>query len=189
MVYELQEGKALSLSLLAGYGSYEQLRGGLELEHRNVLGWAHSARLRGIQSFKASSGDFLYTVPELFFENVDLFVRGSGLRREEISFTREEYGGAVGVHKRIVPIQTDVAVRYDYEFLNALDVSATDTNRIGVTEARAAPTTAMHGRLTPPDRSKRAAWPYPVIANGRLYLRDQAVLHCYDVQAAKSGAP
>jgi outer membrane protein assembly factor BamB len=38
------------------------------------------------------------------------------------------------------------------------------------------------GRLHQPDRSKQKAWPYPVVANGRLYLRDQNVLLCYDVK-------
>jgi outer membrane protein assembly factor BamB len=27
------------------------------------------------------------------------------------------------------------------------------------------------------------SWPHPVIVNGRLYIRDQTVLHCYDVKA------
>jgi outer membrane protein assembly factor BamB len=38
------------------------------------------------------------------------------------------------------------------------------------------------GRLHQPDRSRQKAWPYPVVANGRLYLRDQNVLLCYDVK-------
>lgn len=37
------------------------------------------------------------------------------------------------------------------------------------------------GRLKQPDRSRVSAWPHPVIANGKLYLRDQDVLLCYDV--------
>jgi outer membrane protein assembly factor BamB len=39
------------------------------------------------------------------------------------------------------------------------------------------------GRFNPPDRSKEQAWPHPVVANGRLYVRDQDVLLCYDVKA------
>ena len=39
------------------------------------------------------------------------------------------------------------------------------------------------GRFDPPDRSKQPAWTHPVIANGKLYLRDQDVLLCYDVKA------
>jgi outer membrane protein assembly factor BamB len=40
-----------------------------------------------------------------------------------------------------------------------------------------------HGRFQQPDRSQAPAWPHPVIANGKLYLRDQDVLLCYDVKA------
>jgi outer membrane protein assembly factor BamB len=39
------------------------------------------------------------------------------------------------------------------------------------------------GRFQQPDRSSKTAWPYPVVANGRLYLRDQGVLLVYDVRA------
>lgn len=38
-------------------------------------------------------------------------------------------------------------------------------------------------RFDPPDRSRAKAWSHPVIANGKLYLRDQDVLLCYDVKA------
>jgi len=39
------------------------------------------------------------------------------------------------------------------------------------------------GRFEQPDRSRAPAWPHPVIANGKLYIRDQDVLLCYDVKA------
>ena len=41
------------------------------------------------------------------------------------------------------------------------------------------------GRFTPPnqpDHGKSKAWAYPVVANGRLYVRDQDMLWCYDVK-------
>jgi outer membrane protein assembly factor BamB len=38
-----------------------------------------------------------------------------------------------------------------------------------------------HGRFTPP-RTGKPAWPHPVIANGKLLLRDQQYLYCYDVK-------
>ena len=38
------------------------------------------------------------------------------------------------------------------------------------------------GRFEQPDRSKQNSWAHPVIANGKLYLRDQDVLLCYDVR-------
>jgi hypothetical protein len=40
-----------------------------------------------------------------------------------------------------------------------------------------------HGRFEQPDRSDKKAWPNPVIAGGKLYLRDMDVLLCYDVKA------
>jgi hypothetical protein len=40
-----------------------------------------------------------------------------------------------------------------------------------------------HGRFEQPDRSSKKSWPHPVIAGGKLYLRDQDVLLCYDVKA------
>jgi outer membrane protein assembly factor BamB len=39
-----------------------------------------------------------------------------------------------------------------------------------------------HGRFDQPDRSSKNSWPHPVIANGKLYIRDQDVLLAYDVQ-------
>ncbi|HEY7312934.1 MAG TPA: PQQ-binding-like beta-propeller repeat protein [Gemmataceae bacterium] len=41
------------------------------------------------------------------------------------------------------------------------------------------------GRFEQPDHGDRPAWPHPVVANGRLYLRDGTVLLCYDVKAKK----
>ncbi len=47
------------------------------------------------------------------------------------------------------------------------------------------------GRFTPPAQPKHAigggsrdehAWAYPVVANGRLYIRDLGSLWCYDVK-------
>lgn len=46
------------------------------------------------------------------------------------------------------------------------------------------------GRFTPPTQPKRLnqmekAWAYPVVADGKLYLRDQNALWCYEVKAGK----
>lgn len=42
------------------------------------------------------------------------------------------------------------------------------------------------GQFTPPnvpDRGKSKAWAYPVVADGRLYIRDMGKLWCYDVKS------
>jgi outer membrane protein assembly factor BamB len=40
----------------------------------------------------------------------------------------------------------------------------------------------LHGQFDQTDRSSANAWSHPVIANGKLYLRDQDVLICYDLR-------
>jgi outer membrane protein assembly factor BamB len=40
-----------------------------------------------------------------------------------------------------------------------------------------------HGRFEQPDRTSLPAWAHPVIANGKLYIRDQDTLFCYDIKA------
>jgi alcohol dehydrogenase (cytochrome c) len=39
------------------------------------------------------------------------------------------------------------------------------------------------GRFDQPDRTRVPAWAHPIIANGKLYIRDQGLLLCYDVKA------
>jgi outer membrane protein assembly factor BamB len=46
------------------------------------------------------------------------------------------------------------------------------------------------GRFTPPDQPERGpskAWTYPVVANGKLYVRDLASVWCYDVKDGSTG--
>jgi outer membrane protein assembly factor BamB len=43
-----------------------------------------------------------------------------------------------------------------------------------------------HSRFNQPDRTRQPAWTHPVIANGKLYVRDQDTLYCYDI--GKSGS-
>ncbi len=38
------------------------------------------------------------------------------------------------------------------------------------------------GRFIQPDRTPEKAWAHPTIANGKLYLRDQDLLVCYDLK-------
>src|SRR4030095_15046501 len=38
------------------------------------------------------------------------------------------------------------------------------------------------GRFDQPERTDKPAWSHPVIANGKLYIRDQDTLFCYDVK-------
>ena len=39
------------------------------------------------------------------------------------------------------------------------------------------------GKFNQPDRSHKASWSHPVVADGKLFLRDQDVLLCYDIKS------
>src|SRR5690606_178910 len=91
-VFTVREGRELEANLLFGYGSYEQLRGGVELRNWNLFGRAHHSRLLLLQSMKSSRGEYSYTMPELFGESLDGTARLFGLQRQETSFLRQEYG-------------------------------------------------------------------------------------------------
>lgn len=124
VAYKLKEGKRIDVSPLFGFGSYDLLRAGVEVNQYNLWGLAHNSRLRLIQSFKSSSGDYTYTIPEWLGEDVDVFLTGSGLRREEISFTRREVGGGAGVREFFRKIDTDASLRYNYGILQATETGS-----------------------------------------------------------------
>jgi outer membrane protein assembly factor BamA len=130
ILYSLTEGRRQEVSLLAGFGSYEQLRAGLEWHHYNLFGRAHSTSLKLVESMKGSSGDFIYTVPELFGSSTDGSARLFGLRREELSFVREEYGANVSLLWPLRRLGVALTTGYTFKHLrnsdNELATSATD---------------------------------------------------------------
>jgi outer membrane protein insertion porin family len=136
VVYTLTEGRRQEVSLLAGYGSYEQLRAGIEWRHHNLFGRAHSTSLKLVQSMKGSSGDFIYTVPELFGSTTDGSARLFGLRREELSFVREEYGANVSLLWPLRRLGVALTTGYTFKHLrnseNELATSATDEAQVDV---------------------------------------------------------
>ncbi len=122
--YDVKEGKRLEVSPLFGFGSYDLLRVGVEVDQYNLWGLAHNSQLKLVQSFKSSSGDYTYTVPQVLGGDVDVFATGNALRREEISFTRVEYGGGAGVRRYFTQTATDASLRYNYGILAATEESA-----------------------------------------------------------------
>jgi outer membrane protein insertion porin family len=135
-VFTVSELPRWNASLLAGYGSYEQVRGGVELEQTNLWGRAHTSRLQLVQSVKSSRGEYNYTVPELLGESIDGTARLFGLLREEESFDREEYGGTAGLRTKIPWIRADASLGYTYQSLsnrdNTLTTRAVDDESVKV---------------------------------------------------------
>jgi outer membrane translocation and assembly module TamA len=119
-----------------GYGSYEQVRGGVEYRQMNILGFAHQSRLELVHSLKSSSGDYTYTVPELFGESLDGTARLFGLQRREVAFLRQEFGIDVSVKRQVRWIRGEVTAGYTYgAFRNrrsSLSTQATDERQLNV---------------------------------------------------------
>jgi outer membrane protein assembly factor BamA len=121
-VFDVKEGKTIEASLLFGFGTYELLRVGLELDQHNLAGLADTSQLRLSQSFKTSSAYYVYSIPDLIAEDVNLFVDAEALRRQEIDFLRQEYGGGIGAEKYIRSFASDISLRYDDELLTASEI-------------------------------------------------------------------
>ena len=122
--YDLKEGKQIEVSPLFGFGSYDLVRGGVEVQQFNLWGRAHNSDLKLVQSVKSSIVDYTYSVPQLFAQDIDAFATGNYLRRQEISFLRTEYGGGAGIRRDFREIATDTSLRYNFGILQATEQSA-----------------------------------------------------------------
>lgn len=120
-VFAVTEGRLQEVNLLAGYGSYEQFRAGIEWRHYNLWGRAHTDHLRVVQSMKSTAADYRYTVPSLFGTEVDGNARLFGLRREELSFVREEFGGNLSLSRTFRSLHSTGTASYTFRRLRATD--------------------------------------------------------------------
>ncbi len=121
VVFELNEGKRIDFSLLAGYGSYDQFFGGAELDQYNLWGVGHNAKLRGMLSTKTANAVYTYSIPEFLTRNLSLFANADGLLRQELTFKREEIKTAIGLRKVFPVSRFQVGARYSYQFLKTQD--------------------------------------------------------------------
>jgi outer membrane protein assembly complex protein YaeT len=133
-VFVLKEGRELETNLLLGYGSYEEVRGGVEVRQFNVFGRAHQTRLLLVESMKSSRGEYSYTVPELFGESIDGTARVFGLQRQETSFLRQEYGANVAIATPLHALGANATLGYTFQSLrnlnNRLTTSPVDEKQV-----------------------------------------------------------
>lgn len=120
-VFTVAEGRNMEASLLFGYGTYEQARGGVELRQFNLLERAHQGRLRLVQSMKSTRGDYTYTVPEIWGEAVDGTAKIFGLQRDELSFVRQEYGANATLSFPVGRTGANATVGYTFQSLRIRD--------------------------------------------------------------------
>jgi outer membrane protein insertion porin family len=124
--FALAEGRRHETSLLAGYGSYEQLRGGVEWRHHNLFGRAHGASLQLVQSMKSSAAEARYTVPDVLGSNASGSARLSALRREELAFVREESGVQLTLARPLPSWRATATASYGFQRLGVSDSELAD---------------------------------------------------------------
>lgn len=140
-VFAFQPRTRWETSLLAGWGSYEQLRGGFEVAGNNLWRRSHRLRLEAMASLRSQRGDLLYTVHDFAGELIDGSVRFFGLDREEFAFQRQEYGTTVALNRQDLPwVNADGAVSYTFQNLVGSDseLASRSTDRV---ESRSASVT------------------------------------------------
>ena len=133
VTYTLEERERIELSALIGYGSFEQVRLGLEARALNLFGRAHSGQIRLKASVRSLAGIALYNVPRPIPWLELGQVRLQGLQRKEISFTRQEALLALGVGRGFRDGTIRTSAEYRYELLRSKDLASEEL--IGDTRA------------------------------------------------------
>ena len=135
-VFTLKESQRYEANLLFGYGSYEQVRGGIEFRQVNLFGLAHQSLIQLVQSMKGTSADYTYSVPEIFGESVDGSARLFGLQRQEVAFRRQEFGASFTLKRPVPWLHAEGTAGYTFQALrnedNELATAATDKSQLNV---------------------------------------------------------
>lgn len=97
---KVSEKSRYKMSFLAGYGSYELLRGAVVIEDTNLFGTGHRLRLEGRASFRGEGVEAAYWNPYFFDERLSHSIEGNYERREHPSFVGQEHGGESGLTYR-----------------------------------------------------------------------------------------
>lgn len=118
-VYVVREGRKQTLDLLLGWGSYDELRGGLEWHDYDLFDRANDGYLKLVQSLKGSSGEYDYSVPEIFGTSADGSAKLFGWDEHLRSFLDQEYGANFAVTRNLPRLGIDLLTGYTLEQLGA----------------------------------------------------------------------
>ncbi|MGJ8648877.1 MAG: BamA/OMP85 family outer membrane protein [Opitutaceae bacterium] len=141
LVYELTPAPWQELDLLAGWGSYELARVGLNWSQKNLFGLAHRYELSAKKSFRSTNTEATYSVPQLFGSELKGYTTAEYNSREEVSFDRSEQSIAIGTSKRFTGSDIQLSLEYRYAREDAdrsasSDFSSEDSATIGSFSAK-----------------------------------------------------
>jgi outer membrane protein insertion porin family len=143
-VYELQEGKKQDVDLLAGWGSFEELRAGVEWHDYDLFGLAHEGSLKFVESLKSTEGDYDYTVPELFGTASDGTAKLFGFQLRQRDLENEQYGITLSVATPLPQWGANLLTGYTFERLRAEN----DTLATALTDLTHATATSVQAGIT-----------------------------------------
>lgn len=123
----LEERERRDYFLRGGYGSYEKLRLGLEVQQYNLWGRAHRSRLFLGYSMKSRHAEWIYTVPEVFGSRLRWDTSLEWLSREEVSYERNEWSFRSGIDTRIESLDSRLRISYNLERLESRKIRFVDS--------------------------------------------------------------
>ncbi len=133
-----QEGERQNVYIRGGWGSYEQLRLGLELEQKNLFGLGHRFDTFGRYSTKSFNAEALYSIPEFGGWPIRFSTKAEWLNREEVSFVRQELSLESGVDYFHRPWDTRFRTSYKLERLESRDIDRGATEFLVEDDTRSA---------------------------------------------------
>jgi outer membrane protein assembly complex protein YaeT len=98
----VQEADARELDFLAGYGSYEGLRGGVTWTDRNLFGYGQRLQIAGRVSEKGEGVSASWVEPQLFGSDNSLTVTSHVRERQEPSFMDVSHGIELALARDLV---------------------------------------------------------------------------------------
>jgi len=103
----------------AGYGSYEKLRGFVQISHKNLAGTGRRISLRLDADFIQQRAVINYVEPWAFGLPIDLRFIPFVESKQEVSFKRQSYGGTVSFDKNLAKeLKFTLQYRYSRDHYN-----------------------------------------------------------------------
>lgn len=119
LTFKLSDRTTWELNSLLGWGSYENLRLGLQAEKLNALGRGHRLQFKSVISTKSLLGETRYLVPDFLGLEIPFSTKLFYLQRDELSFERQELGIIFGTSKYLEFLDMTMNGVYNFESLDA----------------------------------------------------------------------
>jgi len=130
-----------------------------------------------------------FTAKQLYFTNKIQNQHGGFVVVDGILYGCGDPGALVCLNYKTGVVTKAVRTgRFSIAYADGMLYLRCEDGRMDLYEASSTEPT-RRGSFMQPSRSKSKAWPHPVIANGRLYLRDQNLIFCYNIAGPKTAAP